>query len=131
MFPPSTRILILDDMSTMRRAVTKALHDIGFTDIQEAADGIIGWNVLTTSSPGIELIISDWNMPNCDGLNLLKRVRADPKYSQLPFIMLTAQTDITLVNEAYAQGATNYITKPYTTEILKQKMEQTYKKLAG
>jgi two-component system chemotaxis response regulator CheY len=131
MFPPNTRILILDDMSTMRKVVTKALKDIGFTDIQEAADGIIGWNVLTNSTPAIQLIISDWNMPNCTGLDLLKKVRADPKYAAIPFILLTAEAEITQVKEALAQGVSNYVTKPFTADTLRQKIEQVHKKMAG
>lgn len=131
MFSADTRILILDDMTTMRKVVSKALKDIGFKDIQEAADGIIGWDVLTKSTPAIQLIISDWNMPNCTGLDLLKKVRADQKYKHLPFILLTAEAEITQVKEAVAQGVTNYVTKPFTAEILRQKLEQAHKKMAG
>jgi len=131
MFPPNTRILILDDMSTMRKVVTKTLKEIGFTDIQEAADGNLGWDVLQASSPPVQLVISDWNMPNCSGLELLKRVRADARYKKLPFVLLTAEAEASQVKEALMSGVSNYIVKPFTADVIKMKLEQAYKKVAA
>lgn len=131
MFAFNTRILILDDMMTMRKIVTKNLKEIGFTDIQEAADGNIGWDVLTKSSPPVQLIVSDWNMPNFSGLELLKKVRADASYGKVPFLLLTAEAEAHQVKEAVLAGVTNYIIKPFTAETLKLKLEQAYVKVTG
>lgn len=130
MFDPKTRILILDDMMTMRKVVGKTLKDLGFTDVQEGADGKIGWDLLSAAQPPIQLVISDWNMPNCTGLELLKKVRGDERFAKLPFILLTAEAEAHQVKEALIQGVTNYVIKPFTGEILRQKLEQAYKKVA-
>jgi two-component system, chemotaxis family, chemotaxis protein CheY len=71
MFDLKTRVLIIDDMLTMRKIVEKAVREIGFTDITAAADGQKGWEALTAATPPIGLVISDWNMPNCSGVDLL------------------------------------------------------------
>lgn len=131
MFPANTRILVLDDMMTMRKIVIKNLKDLGFTDIQDAADGNLGWEILNQSSPPIQLIISDWNMPNCTGLELLKKVRADERMKSVPFVLLTAEAETHQVMEAVKAGVSNYILKPFTPEHIKEKIEQTYKKTAG
>ncbi|MEK7691155.1 MAG: response regulator, partial [Bdellovibrionota bacterium] len=72
MFDKSTRVLIVDDMLTMRKLVGKICKDLGFTDLVEAADGNLAWSLLESSKPGIGLVISDWNMPNCSGLEFLR-----------------------------------------------------------
>lgn len=130
MFANNTRILILDDMMTMRKIVMKTLKEIGFTDIQEADDGKKGWDILKTTNPPIQLVVSDWNMPNCTGLELLKAVRADAGLAKTPFVLLTAEAEAHQVKEAMMAGVTNYIIKPFTAETLKQKLEQAYKKVA-
>lgn len=134
MFKNNTRILILDDMSTMRKIVTKALKDLGFVDIQEAVDGNQGWALLEKAVPPIELIISDWNMPNCTGLELLKKVRADQRYGKIPFILLTAEAEASQILDAVKSGVSNYIVKPFSLNTFKEKLEQTHtkiEKLAG
>lgn len=131
MFAPTTRVLIVDDMMTMRKIVSKTLRDIGLTDIQEAADGNLAWDILCKSEPGIQLVISDWNMPNCTGLELLKRVKADPKYAKLPFVLLTAEAEAAQITEALKSGVSNYIIKPFTAEIVRQKLELVSKKVAA
>lgn len=130
MFPLNTRILILDDMMTMRKIVMKTLKEIGFTDIQEAEDGKKGWDKLKAANPPVQLVISDWNMPNCTGLELLKAVRADSEMGKLPFVLLTAEAEAHQVKEAMTAGVTNYIIKPFTADTLKQKLEQAYKKVS-
>ena len=109
MFAPNTRILILDDMMTMRKIVAKALKDIGFTDVQDGVDGLQGWDILNSANPPIELVVSDWNMPNCTGLELLKRVRSNEKFAKLPFVLLTAEAESAQVLSAMQLGVTNYI----------------------
>lgn len=131
MFDPKTRILIADDMMTMRKIVAKNLKDLGFTDVQEAADGNIAWDLLQKSNPPVQLIVSDWNMPNCTGLDFLRKIRANAPTAKLPFMMLTAEAEKTQVIEALKAGVTNYCIKPFTPEIFKQKLEETYKKAAG
>ncbi len=130
MFDKSTRILIVDDMMTMRKIVQKSLKELGFTEFTEAADGQKGWEALQ-ADPSFGLVISDWNMPNCTGLDLLKRVRADGTRKSLPFVLLTAESEGHQVAEAVKTGVDNYIVKPFTTEVLQKKLEDTYKRVAG
>lgn len=131
MFPANTRILILDDMMTLRKMVKKALRDLGFEDIQEAADGNEGWAVLNSSNPPIQLVVSDWNMPNCTGLELLRKVRSDPRFAKMPFILLTAEAEAQQLMEAVKLGVSNYIVKPFTPAVLKEKLEKTYAKISN
>lgn len=130
MFDLKTKILVIDDMMTMRKIVIKNLKELGYTDIIEAADGNLGWTALTAAEPPVQLVISDWNMPNCSGLELLKKVRADAKYAKVPFVLLTAEAEAAQVKEALVAGVTNYILKPFTADSLKQKLEQTHKKVS-
>lgn len=129
MFDPKTKILILDDMLTMRKIVAKALRDMGFSDITEANDGKDGWEKLSSAEPPFQLVISDWNMPNMTGLELLRKVRADGKYAKIPFVLLTAEAEAGQVAEAVKIGVSNYVLKPFTADQLKGKLEQVYKKL--
>jgi two-component system chemotaxis response regulator CheY len=131
MFKPDTRILVIDDMSTMRKIVVKSLKEMGFVDIREAADGKLGWDLIDKTLPAVDLVISDWNMPNCTGLELLKKVRGDARFVKLPFVLLTAEAEAAQVAEAIKSGANNYIIKPFTPDSLKEKLEQTHKRLGG
>lgn len=131
MFDPKTRILVADDMMTMRKLVVKSLKEMGFTDFVEAADGRLAWEALSGANPPIGLIISDWNMPNSTGVDLLRRVRAESKYKHLPFVLVTAEAEKTQVAEAVQAGVTNYVVKPFTTETLKDKLLAAHKKVSG
>jgi two-component system chemotaxis response regulator CheY len=131
MFDLKSRILVVDDMMTMRKIVAKNLKEIGFSDIQDASDGNLAWDILSKSTPPIQLIVSDWNMPNCSGLDLLKKCRADANYAKIPFILVTAEAEASQVKEAVLAGVTNYVVKPFTAEILKQKLEAAHKKIAA
>lgn len=131
MFDLKTRVLVVDDMLTMRKIVSKVLKEIGFTDITEAQDGALGWQAITNAKPAIGLVISDWNMPNSTGLDLLKRVRADSKFNRLPFIMVTAEAEKHQIVEAVKAGVSNYVIKPFSPEGLREKLEQAHKKLGG
>lgn len=126
MFDPKTRILVVDDMLTMRKIVSKILRELGYTDIVEAADGVEAWD--KTKSGGIGLIISDWNMPNCSGLDFLKRVRADQNFSKTPFVLVTAEAEGHQVAEAIKSGVDQYVVKPFSKDGLKAKLEMVYKK---
>lgn len=130
MFDPSTRILVVDDMMTMRKLVSKVCKELGFSDFTEAADGVKAWEALTNANPPIGLIISDWNMPNCTGLDFLKRVRGDGRYKGLPFLMVTAEAEGHQVAEAVKSGVDNYVIKPFDKDTLKSKLEAVYAKLS-
>jgi two-component system, chemotaxis family, chemotaxis protein CheY len=131
MFAPTTKILILDDMLTMRKIVKNTLKGLGYLEVQEAADGNQGWELLQVPNAGIQLIISDWNMPNCTGLELLKRVRGDARFASIPFVLLTAEAEAHQVKDALTSGVSGYVIKPFTPDSLKDKLEQVYKKVAG
>lgn len=127
MFDPKTKILVVDDMATMRKLVKKALTGLSFTDFQEAQDGQQAWTLLN-EHPDVGLIVSDWNMPNCTGLDFLKRVRSDSRFRHLPFVLLTAEGEASQVKEAITAGVDNYVLKPFTQESLAEKLEQVHKK---
>ncbi len=131
MFDLKTRVLIVDDMMTMRKIVAKACREIGFTDLTEAADGQKGWEAMLAADLDFGLVISDWNMPNCTGIDLLKRVRTDSRYKKIPFVLLTAESEGHQVAEAVKAGVDNYIIKPFTPEILAKKLDDTHKKVAN
>lgn len=118
-------------MSTMRKLVIKSLKEMGYTDIIEAADGALAWEAFASASPQVGLVISDWNMPNCTGVDLLKRVRADGRFKTTPFILVTAEAEKSQVVQAMGAGASGYVVKPFTTEALKSQIESAAKKMAA
>lgn len=128
MFAPKSRILVVDDMVTMRKIVSKTLRQLGFTDITEAADGNRAWEQLTSADPPIDVIVSDWNMPNCSGLELLKKVRGDSRFQDIPFLMVTAEAESAQIIKAMNAKVSNYVVKPFTQQVLQQKLEDTHKK---
>lgn len=121
------KILVVDDFSTMRRIVKNILKQLGYENIEEAEDGAQAYNKLKSGNFGF--VVSDWNMPNMDGLELLKRVRSDPELKGLPFLMVTAEAEKDKVIEAIKAGVSNYIVKPFTAEVLKEKMDRIFEKL--
>jgi two-component system chemotaxis response regulator CheY len=131
MFVLTTRVLIVDDMMTMRKLVGKICKEIGFTDLIEAADGALAWQALQDAKPPVGLIISDWNMPNATGLDLARRVRGDTRFKNLPFMMVTAEAEQHQVVEALKAGIDNYVVKPFTAAILTEKLEAIHKKRGG
>lgn len=123
--PRNMKILIVDDFSTMRRIVKHILAQLGFKNIEEAEDGKVALGKLRESH--FEFVISDWNMPNMKGIDLLREVRADGALRELPFLMVTAESQKDNVQEAVQAGVSSYITKPFTTETLEAKLEQIFK----
>lgn len=126
MFPNTTKILIVDDMLTVRKLLTKSLKDLGFTDISDAPDGEAAWQKISDASETpskFELIISDWNMPKMSGIDLLKKVRSCKATQSTPFVMLTAQFDRDEVVEALKAGLSSYINKPFSLAILSEKLQ--------
>ena len=131
MFSPDTLILVVDDMRTMRKVVQKSCTDLGFKNYLEAGDGAEAWQVLNDNAGKVGLVISDWNMPNCTGLDFLKRVRADSRFKKLPFVMLTAESEKTQIMAAIQAGVDTYVIKPFTPAILQQKLTQVWTKVSA
>ncbi len=113
-------ILIVDDYKTMLRIVRNLLNQLGFNNIDEATDGTMALEKLTQKP--FKMIISDWNMQPMSGLDLLKKVRADERFSKLPFIMVTAESKAENIMIAKQAGVNNYIIKPFNAETLKMKL---------
>lgn len=120
------KILVVDDFSTMRRIVRNILTQLGFTKIEEAEDGRAALAKLENG--GFDFVISDWNMPNMMGIDLLKEVRARQSLKSLPFLMVTAESQKENVIEAVQAGVSNYIVKPFTAETLELKLTTIFKK---
>ena len=123
-FDPNMRVLVVDDFSTMRRIIKNILRQLGFTNIVEADDGTTAWDVLNKDK--IEFIISDWNMPQMTGIDLLRKVRASDEFGDLPFLMVTAEAQQENIIEAVSAKVSNYIVKPFTPETLKQKIDKIF-----
>lgn len=125
----SSKILIVDDFATMRKVIRNLLKQNGYENIAEAEDGIMALKEL--KSQKISFIISDWNMPNMTGLELLKTVRADSELCKTPFLMVTAEALQDNVLQAVKAGVDNYIVKPFTAQVLGEKMSQIMDKYNG
>ncbi|MDR2892866.1 MAG: chemotaxis response regulator CheY [Deltaproteobacteria bacterium] len=123
-FDPNMRVLVVDDFSTMRRIIKNILRQLGFTNIVEADDGTTAWDVLNKDK--IEFIISDWNMPQMTGIDLLRKVRGSDEFADLPFLMVTAEAQQENIIEAVQAKVSNYIVKPFTPETLKQKIDKIF-----
>ena len=119
------KILVVDDFPTMRRIVKTLMRQNGFTNFIEAEDGQQALRILS-SSTDIEFVISDWNMPNMTGIELLKSVRADPKLKHLPFLMITAEAEKENIIEAVKSGVSNYVVKPFTAQTLGEKLAKIF-----
>jgi two-component system chemotaxis response regulator CheY len=117
-------VLIVDDQLTIRSLVRNGLHQLGVREIREAADGELGLREVITRP--VHLVISDFNMPNLDGLGLLRAIRAHPPIKSTAFIMLTGRADRELVQRAVQYGVNNYLVKPFTVAQLKEKLEGVF-----
>lgn len=131
MFPPETRILVADDMPTIRDLVKGQLKNMGFKNIIEAGDGEQAMNILvsnqSTGTP-IQLVISDWNMPKMTGLEFLKQVRASSDWSNLPFVLLTSESERDQVTEAILAGVSQYLVKPFAAKSFEEKLKGVWAK---
>ncbi|MFA4950768.1 response regulator [Brevundimonas sp.] len=116
--------LIVDDQASMRSLIRASMQQLGFREFRDAADGEIGLREMITKPA--HLIISDFNMPNLDGLGLLRAVRAHPPTAGVAFIMLTGRADRDLVQRAVQFGVNNYLVKPFTVAQLKEKVEGVF-----
>ena len=122
-YKPDLKILVVDDFPTMRRIVKTLLKQNGFNNFTEAEDGEQAFKMLEREGD-YQFIVSDWNMPNMTGLELLKSVRADDRFKSLPFLMVTAEAEKENIIEAVKAGVTNYIVKPFTGITLKEKLDK-------
>ncbi len=116
------KFLVVDDSSTMRRIIKNTLGRLGHKEILEAEDGAQAWETMQQNSD-IDVLITDWNMPEMNGLELVKKVRAEEKYSDLPIIMVTTEGGKAEVITALKAGVNNYIVKPFTPQVLQEKLE--------
>lgn len=126
MFNFKIKVLVVDDFPTMRRIVKNLLKQLGFENIDEAENGEEALRKLKGGDYG--LVVSDWNMPVMEGIELLRHIRNDPHLKDIPFLMVTAEAEKEKVIEAIKAGVDNYIVKPFTGEVLKEKLEKIAQK---
>jgi two-component system chemotaxis response regulator CheY len=119
-----TRFLVVDDFSTMRRIVRNLLKELGFTVVQEAEDGVDALAKLRANE--FDFVVSDWNMPNMTGIDLLREIRADAKLKHLPVLMVTAEAKKENIIEAAKAGASGYVVKPFTAATLDEKLKKIF-----
>jgi two-component system chemotaxis response regulator CheY len=122
---PNMKFLVVDDFSTMRRIVRNLLKELGFTNISEAEDGVDALNKLRTEG-NFEFVVSDWNMPNMTGIDLLRAIRADANLKHLPVLMVTAEAKRENIIEAAQAGASGYVVKPFTAATLDEKLKKIF-----
>ena len=115
-------ILVVDDFSTMIRIVTNLLKELGFSNIDDANDGSKAWPMIQTGK--YDFIVSDWNMPEMTGIELLRKVRAHKDFSDMPFMLITAEQKRSQILEAAQSGVDGYIVKPFTAATLKEKIDK-------
>ena len=121
------KILVVDDFSTMRRIIKNLLRDLGFNNTSEADDGSSALPVLQNGN--FDFLITDWNMPGMQGIDLLKAVRSDEKLVKLPVLMVTAESKRDQIVEAAQAGVNGYIVKPFTAATLKEKIEKIFERI--
>jgi two-component system chemotaxis response regulator CheY len=117
----STRALILDDSLSVRRVLAKILLSVGIESVQ-ASDGADGLKLVEEQGGSLGLVLADWNMPGMDGIEFVRRFRAQAQYLHVPVIMVTTETEIAQMMEALAAGANEYLMKPFTPEMLAAKL---------
>ena len=127
MVQKTMKILVVDDFPTMRRIIKNLLKDLGFENVDEAEDGLMALERLRNGS--FSFVVSDWNMPNMDGLAMLKAIRADPALAKLPVLMVTAEAKKENIIAAAQAGANGYVVKPFTAATLEEKLNKIFEKL--
>jgi len=123
------KILVVDDFSTMRRIVKNLLRDLGFNNVVEADDGTTALPML--KSGGIDFLVTDWNMPGMEGIDLVKAVRADDNMKSMPILMVTAEAKREQIVVAAQAGVNGYIVKPFTAGTLKEKIDKIFERING
>ena len=123
----SMKILVVDDFSTMRRIIKNLLKDVGFSNIQEADDGSTALPMLQQGD--FDFVVTDWNMPGMQGIDLLRAIRADDKLKHLPVLMVTAEAKKEQIVAAAQAGVNGYVVKPFTAATLKEKLDKIFERL--
>jgi two-component system chemotaxis response regulator CheY len=123
------KILVVDDFPTMRRIIRNLLKELGFVNVEEAEDGAAGLEKARDGS--FQFVISDWNMPNMDGLSMLQAIRADANIGKIPVLMVTAEAKKENIIAAAQAGANGYVVKPFTAATLDEKIAKIFEKLGG
>lgn len=118
------KILVVDDFSTMRRIVRNILKQLGFANIEEAEDGDVAFAKLKEGE--YQFVITDWNMPNMTGLDLLKSIRAHERLKDVPVLLVTAEAEKENVVQAAQAGVNDYIVKPFTADVLQKKIDRIF-----
>lgn len=121
------KILVVDDFSTMRRIIKNLLKDLGFTNIQEADDGSTALPMLQNGD--FDFVVTDWNMPGMQGIDLLRAIRADDNLKHLPVLMVTAEAKKEQIVAAAQAGVNGYVVKPFTAATLKEKLDKIFERL--
>lgn len=121
------KFLVIDDFPTMRRIVRNLLKELGYANVEEAEDGVDALNKLREGN--FDFVVSDWNMPNLDGLEMLKQIRQDDQLKHLPVLMVTAEAKKENIIEAAQAGASGYVVKPFTAGTLEEKLNKIFEKL--
>jgi two-component system chemotaxis response regulator CheY len=129
MADPNMKFLVVDDFSTMRRIVRNLLKELGFTNVDEAEDGVAALSKLRSTH--FDFVVSDWNMPNMTGLDLLKNIRGDANLKHLPVLMVTAEAKKENIIEAAQAGASGYVVKPFTAATLEEKLNKIFQNQGG
>lgn len=124
MADPNMKILVVDDFSTMRRIVRNLLKELGFSNVHEAEDGVDALKKLRAET--FEFVVSDWNMPNMTGIDLLREIRKDDALKHLPVLMVTAEAKKENIIEAAQAGASGYVVKPFTSVTLDEKLKKIF-----
>ncbi len=122
---PNMKIMVVDDMSTMRRIVKNLLKQLGYANVEEAENGHEALTKLRADRFGF--VVSDWNMPVMSGIELLRAIRADEALKAIPVLMVTAEAQKENIIEAVQAGVSNYVVKPFTAEVLQEKMSKIFK----
>lgn len=118
---------MVDDFSTMRRIVRNLLKELGYTNVDEAEDGLVALSKIKKNN--VDFVITDWNMPNMDGLTLLKNIRSSQYFSEIPVLMITAEAKKENIVAAAQAGANGYIVKPFTASTLDEKISKVFERL--
>lgn len=129
MLNSNMKILVIDDFSTMRRIVKSLLKELGYLNVEEADDGSTAWPMIQKNQ--YDLIISDWNMPEMTGVDLLKKVRQTSNLKKTPFLLITAEAKHCQMLDAIDSGVDGYILKPFTAAILDSKIQNIFNRLAA
>jgi len=127
---PNMKVIVIDDMMTMRKILIKMMQGMGFKNLEQADDGATAWPMIEAafkSGEPYDFIVSDWNMPQMSGLDLLKKVRSTEEIKTTPFLMVTAEAEQANVVKVVQAGVSNFVVKPFNQETLKHKIAQVFK----